>query len=280
MTSGVINGVERIFINLEEVYTDFAVYNSRGVVFMLSIIGYYGPISKLNIMRDGDSFVLNGYRLFLQNNMKKRIRKISDDLYQLIYIYEPEQRDSEYATGIFAVGENEEAHKVFMDTIYDKTNIPMAREWSEFLFDSLLEEENIVELCKTTMSSLNNTDTFYLYRVDSEIIGLIESGIKSGFLRLGDNDIITDEFREMEGLDDYLELFSEDIASEIEKSFTPKFVPGEDEYSPKLLEFDKYAYDKGINLFEEQKNVIQAVSNNLDHSNTTFLIGEMGTGRL
>ena len=82
-----------------------------------------------------------------------------------------------------------------------------------------------------------------------------------------------------EGLDSYLNLFGDILASKIQQSFIPKFIPGEDDFSEYVNNYDDSCFHNDIELYKAQKNAIQACVNNLQKSNVAFVIAEMGTGK-
>ena len=72
--------------------------------------------------------------------------------------------------------------------------------------------------------------------------------------------------------------FGDILAQKIQQNFVPKFIPGEQEYSETVNDYDDSCYEAGLELFDAQKSVIQACVNNFKKSDITFIIGECGSG--
>ena len=113
------------------------------------------------------------------------------------------------------------------------------------------------------------------------LVDIISEGLKTKEINIKGNNNPSVLLPDINGLNDYLEMFGESLAKKIQTSFKPKFVPGEDKYDPYVNDIDDYIHDKNhIELFEAQKSMIQAITNNWKINKSTILSGEMGAGNL
>lgn len=170
------------------------------------------------------------------------------------------------------------------DKLFEKaskySSVPLLEEWKSYLLTGLEEERKIRRLnIKTTYKE----NPFIAYRVDfdKEVIKkIVQKGLRLKAINIKGNNEPSPILAEIKGLNDYLSSFGEILAQKIQTAFKPKFVPGEDKYDEFTNYIDDYMYNEAnIELFEAQKSVVQAVVNDLETNDATFIIAEMGSGR-
>ena len=69
-------------------------------------------------------------------------------------------------------------------------------------------------------------------------------------------------------------------AQKIQDNFKPKFTPGQDKYDLHAKIIDDFIHNQGIEKYEAQRAVEQAVANNWKINNNTLVVGECGAGIL
>lgn len=270
---------------------DFIVYNRSREVKAVSLIGYDNQIKNINQI--------------ISNETEYSMRLSSEEMPRDLYVPmtgEKESKITKLENGIshsfmklkgvkdgrnirdFVITENEEdlATLVF-NKLYAFSDVPMLKKWKHEIYQFMLDRGFFNRLTIYTFGKDKIGKEYFGLEfsiTDYDIENAISDGLKHKRIVIDENSDISDEFKNISGLDDYLSLFSSNIAEQIESSFKPKFVPGVDKYDALLNEFDQTCYENGINLFNEQKDVIQASSNNLNKNDVTFVIGEMGTGKV
>lgn len=165
------------------------------------------------------------------------------------------------------------------DKIYKHTPIPLLVEWMPYIVRHLIANNCLTQVFVSKPDEVN-MKVFRLtfqFRFLSE---LISRGLNEREIMINGCEQTSEEMTEVTGLDSYLNTFTETLAEKIQQSFIPKFTPGQDEYSEALQNFADFASLRGgLDMYEAQKSVIQAASNNLDKNGAVFIIGEMGCGK-
>jgi superfamily II DNA or RNA helicase len=108
---------------------------------------------------------------------------------------------------------------------------------------------------------------------------LVQEGIREHNISINDSHENSELMSFIDGLDSYLNVFGDTLAHRIQQSFSPKFIPGTNNYDEYVNNYDDSCYYNGIELYNAQKATIQAAVNNLKVNNVTFVIGEMGCGK-
>ncbi|MCY7865952.1 SNF2-related protein [Bacillus spizizenii] len=164
------------------------------------------------------------------------------------------------------------------DKLYEHTPVPLLPEWMDFVTRALVSNGAIREL-----RCFKPEDTqFKVFKINikfSTLFEIVSSGLSNQAININGTSSISPEMTDITGLDSYLNGFTGILADQIQRSFVPKFTPGTDSYSERLQDFDDYATYKGLKMYDAQKAVVQATSNNLDTSPVSFIIGEMGIGK-
>lgn len=169
--------------------------------------------------------------------------------------------------------------------IYSNSSLPILKEWTEYITYQLFKKRYISTLNFEMEQESNDDYTLIGYVINVPIPSLIEiisSGLKNHDIYIDKNLSLTpsDSMKAIEGLDGYLNTFSDVLAEKVQNSFIPRFIPNQNNYSQELLDFIDYvSYKRKIKLYPAQKDVIQAVSNCLDDKNAAFIIGSCGTGK-
>lgn len=270
-------------------YADIFVRNSS-TVKMLSIIGYDNQIRSISYLINSKKYnesididVDGEYRTYYISNgfYKSKITRLENGMSRLIAYSEDDDGGGMIETFTVVENANDLIRSIY-DKIYNLSDLPMIPEWDQYIFDELLDKYDLTGLDVELYGPHNEGKEYFAVSVsthDGVLVDIISKGIKNGNISIGNNREHSEEFENISGLNDYLDLFSSEIANEIEESFVPKFKPDEEDYSLLLKEYDDRCYQEGIKLFDMQKNVIQSVSNNLDKNDVSLVIGEMGTGK-
>lgn len=159
------------------------------------------------------------------------------------------------------------------------SSIPILEEWKDYLFDEL-KSCALYELNMETRYAHNPFRVFCFQFNKVMIKDVVQKGLRSKEINIKGSNNPSLVIENINGLNDYLNSFGETLAEKIQTSFKPKFVPGEDKYDTYADYIDDYIYNNaGIELFEAQKSVAQAVVNDLKENDSTFLIAEMGSGK-
>jgi superfamily II DNA or RNA helicase len=165
------------------------------------------------------------------------------------------------------------------DKIYKHTPIPMLREWMPYVVRHLVASNALTEASIVKPDEVN-MKVFRLNFRFGFLSELISQGLDRREITINGCEQTSEEMREVTGLDSYLNTFTETLAGKIQESFTPKFVPGRDEFSESLQNFADYVSLRGgLDLYEAQKSAIQSASLNLDKNRVSYIIAEMGSGK-
>lgn len=170
------------------------------------------------------------------------------------------------------------------DKLYNKiakySSVPVLNEWKNYIVESLIARKKVRGMYKFT--TLQN-DTSRCHRAmfnKDDIKCIVKEGLKNKDINIAGSNNPSPILENITGLNDYLNCFGEILASKIQTSFKPKFIPGEDKYDTFTNFVDDFMFHEAdIELFEAQKSIIQATVNNLKINDSTFIIAEMGSGK-
>ena len=174
--------------------------------------------------------------------------------------------------------------EMMIDKLYQKLQkyspIYIKKEWMRYILKRLPAGSFIA------MKGYNHKSDEYInsYRLNiytSSLKDIISSGLKNKEIVINTTEDKTSDFmKNLSGLDNYLNRFTDQLASKIKESFKPAFVPGQDKYNQEMVYLDEFnSYVNHIDYFEAQKSVIQAVANTLKDKRAAFIVSEMGTGK-
>lgn len=172
----------------------------------------------------------------------------------------------------------EKLQERIFDKLYKSSPVPIVEEWMEYIVSALIDSRRLTELSVIKPPEKSFRAFRLNFRFD-DLFNIVSTGLSNRIISINGATRTSEKMTEVSGLDSYLNNFSEILASRIQQSFQPKFIPGESKYSERLETFYDYAEYKGIRMYEAQKAVAQATSNNLDKSSTSLIIGEMGVGK-
>lgn len=181
---------------------------------------------------------------------------------------------------------NHQLPQAVVDTFYDKLYklcpLPIIKDWTYYLMERLEAHNDIYPI---KVEHVVGTKTFLsAYVFDFSVQDLqqyITVGLQQGHIKIDEeNNGVSETMRGISGLDAYLNEFREMLAQRIQESFIPRFTPDQDNYSTMLNELTQYgAYMGKLDLFNAQKDVVQAMCNALDKKRTALIIGEPGVGK-
>lgn len=166
------------------------------------------------------------------------------------------------------------------EKLYDLTSIPILKEWMPYLYKNFSGSNKNIK--KLDVNSIYTVPPFTAYKVvipNEKLENLISYGLKNKILKINNSNKKSKTSDYIEGLDSYLNLFGDTLASKIQESFVPKFNPETQERDTWVNHYDDSCYYKGINMYDAQKNTIQASVNNLNENDFTLVVGEMGCGK-
>lgn len=173
----------------------------------------------------------------------------------------------------------------FIDSFYNKlyklAPIPVIKEWSYYILKEMYSRKRFFML-ETYCSDTSMNFQAYCFKCDVNYLKeIISIGLKNRNIYISRHkNNVSKTMEEMAGLDAYLNNFKDVLAKRIQNSFIPRFIPGEDEYSPILNDLTDYgSYMGRLELYEAQKSVVQSVSNALDKKKVSYIIGETGVGK-
>lgn len=270
-------------------YDTVAMDRTTGTLVFASVVGYTSiinltakEINKVNnVYIEGPGYsrtVSGGFEV------EKRRQNNSDFMHMIAYrkdVITEEQNggDERMVSYIFCKDQEEKISRVF-DKLYKNTAIPLLREWIPYLITQMERDSNLREVTVHYNTELPRPFHAYCLNITkNNLARMISNGLNVGVINVNDTHQASGSMTEIVGLDSYLNRYGEILATKIQESFVPKFIPGESDYDAVVDDYDDSCYDSGIEIFEAQKSVIQASVNNLDLNDVTFVIGEMGTGK-
>lgn len=275
------------FGNLNSVKSDRIIYdyNTKEIVFA-SLIGYTSIIDASLKTLKGPvtgcySSMIGSLKTFReQYETEIRRQQDSDYLHAIAYIKDivtQEETGERFSAFLFCKSHSDLEQELF-DKLTRYSSVPVLREWMHYIVDTMLTNRNLYEL-----EIRPQTSEMCAYRVITSKNGLkdiIQTGLRSGAININNINTSSPILSEIGGLNDYLTAFGELLAEKIQGSFRPKFIPGEDEYDEFTNNIDDSLFSAGIEMYEAQKSIVQATVNNLKINDTTFVIGEMGSGNI
>jgi len=296
--SGSVNRGSRLNVNL-------GAYDrgGEGVVFM-SAFGYTGAIKlaskelkkKCNVSINWNSFVMQPKTLEVFSShmseseyshliaYKKDCTYVSDSKERIKFFAFIQDKECSEWNDIYAMSNTgeypEKLTSVIFDKLYKMSPAPILRDWIPYLMTNFINGGDLREI--TTIASDNETP-FKCFVLDisvEDVVHRIQRGLRSNRINIGGINETSVFMQEVQGIDAYLNEFSDVLTRKIQNSFTPMFVPGTDKYDIDLESVADYMYDHDhIKLYPAQKDIAQAVTNSFSLGNKcSFIIGECGSG--
>ena len=261
---------------------DTVITDSYGEIIFVSMLGYSSAIYAMKRMltdRQSGTVYINGCYFSTASAMYDvKIKKTDSDYCHLIARLKDQYP---YTCYIYTKVEENIDDKLF-NYLTKFSSIPILKEWIPYIKEQLIDDFFLRE-CETKQYILEGMDVLkcYVLKVhNSAMQRIVKEGLERGHLNIRGSNAHSSVLDDCTGLDNYLQLFGEGLAKKIQKSFKPKFTPGEDTYDNYLCNIDDYVYyNAGINLYEAQRSTVQAIVNNMKINRNTFLVGEMGAGK-
>ena len=275
------------FGNLNSVMSDKILYDSNShELLFVSLIGYTSIIeASLNTFKGAITSCYSastGSLRTLKSAYEIEMRKQNDSDYVHAIAYAKDVvNQTEDGEEIFATlfCPNEEAeNSMLFDKLVKLSSVPILTEWIPYIKSEMIIRRQMYLLTKVSA----NDDDMRAYRISTtktKLKSIIQRGLKDGEINIRGINTSSPLLSEIKGLDDYLSSFGELLAEKIQNSFRPKFIPGEDNYDEFTNYVDDSVFSSNIEMYEAQKSVIQAAVNNLKVNDSTFVIGEMGSGK-
>ena len=161
-----------------------------------------------------------------------------------------------------------------------KTSVPLIPEFRDYVLDEL-ERRGILKRLQV-ISLREKLDAWVLYcrQDDSNIISVVEDGLKSGAISIPGTVIDPDGFDGVENVTGYLNTFGVTVAERIRGQFQPLFGPASGPLSPEILAVNDYIRKHaGYSLYDAQLAVAEAVKRQLQKHKCGFIVAECGSGK-
>ena len=173
----------------------------------------------------------------------------------------------------------EQLNDKIYDKLYKNTSIPLIKEWIPYIKSQMYKNKYLSMLNTETINSSYKLRGYKIQISKKQLLNIIQTGLRTGVLTINNCNESSDLMKSVEGLDSYLNIFGDMLATRIQNSFKPKFDPVADSYDEYVNKFEDFCHYKGIDIYEAQKATIQATVNNFNKSNVSYIIGEMGSGK-
>ncbi|MGL5507559.1 MAG: DEAD/DEAH box helicase family protein, partial [Paraclostridium sp.] len=275
------------FGNLNSVMSDKIIYDRDfNEIMFVSLIGYASIIDASLNMLKGSAVGCYSPQLGTLRTVKTdyeiEVKRQSDSDYVHAIAYPKDivnQNDNgeEIFAMLFCKDESDVEEKLF-DKLIKYSSVPVLREWISYI-----KRELIIEgFLKPLIISSKEETSMVAYKLSvnkNQMKDIIRDGLNCRTLNINGINTGSPIMSEVKGLNDYLSSFGEMLAERIQGSFRPKFIPGEDAYDEYTNHIDDSVFSSGIEMYEAQKSVVQAAVNNLKVNDSTYVIGEMGSGK-
>ena len=272
-------------------WTDKAIYDQdRNEFVFISMIGFNtitkDVIKVINTRKARERVYasLNGWKWgYTSSDKYKTLSKKtanSDYIHTILYQDDKvviDQTKEEYRLYLY-LNKDENLEDKIYEKLKKYSSVPLLEEWKTYIKGQLLLNKSITEL--TIFGTKDDMQAYKLYCNKQVLIDIISNGLRNKQINIAGNNNPSVLLPSITGLNDYLDMFGEFLAKKIQTSFKPKFTPGVDTYDPYVNDIDDFVHDKNhIELFEAQKSMIQAITNNWRINKSTILSGEMGAGK-
>ena len=292
--------VKVTFDYINSIMADKIIRNSYNDVLFVSMIGYKSVTDKLlehvKGKRGGKIVTLQ----YLQNNrinsaylyerdpfgvVQKRIGK-NDYIHTIIYRKPIMTVERRVSLILFRdINKYPDEDQFLIDKVYETidhySSIPFLKDWTPAFIEHL---QNV--LCDLTKMDSSysfqdeyNMDVYSLTIDDDNLKDFIHGKLEDKTFNINGSNEESIFLDDCKGLNDYLDFFGESLAQKIQDNFAPKFVPGKDKYDLHAQIIDDYIHNRGIEKYEAQRAIEQAVANNWKKNNNTLLVGECGAGK-
>ena len=248
---------------------------------------YASLISYNNIINDVINNINKGTNVYLkalsyiktvpkQYDIIKEKQEQSD--FTHVILYKKDYIKNDFMKLYFYIKDAKNKDEYIYNKLYKYSSSPMLKEWSSYIIKKL-EEQKYLKRCDIFNIDNNKMQIYTLGIQQNKITNIIIEGLRTSEITIDSKNNDSSVMNEITGLDNYLNTFSEILTTKIQKSFVPKFIPGESKIDEEVKIYDDYCYNENIVLYDAQISTIQASVNNLKTNNVTFVIGEMGSGK-
>ena len=174
---------------------------------------------------------------------------------------------------------NPKDKQALFNGIDSKTAVPLIPEFADYLIDELMRCGYLKQMKVHSLSVAIEAWILKCESQDTNIIAVIEDGLKSGAIAIPDSDGAAPMPR-VETVTEYLTAFGTSIAERIKSAFVPLFDPANNTLSPEVLAVNEVIREKaGYTLYDAQLAVAEAIKRQLELHKTGLIIAECGAGK-
>lgn len=161
-----------------------------------------------------------------------------------------------------------------------KTSVPLIPAFRDYVLDELERRDVLKRLQVISLREKLDAWVLYCRQDDSNIISVVEDGLKSGAISIPGTVREPDGFDGVENVTGYLNTFGVTVAERIRKQFQPLFDPASEPLSPEILAVNDYIREHaGYSLYDAQLAVAEAVKRQLQKHKCGFIVAECGSGK-
>ena len=160
-----------------------------------------------------------------------------------------------------------------------KTSVPLIPEFRDYMLDELERRAILKRLQVISLREKLDAWVLYCRQDDSNIISVVEDGLRSGAISIPGTVREPDGFDGVENVTGYLNTFGVTVAERIRKQFQPLFDPASEPLSPEILAVNDYIREHaGYSLYDAQLAVAEAVKRQLQKHKRQALVKGCGPG--
>ena len=162
-----------------------------------------------------------------------------------------------------------------------KLSVPLIPEFKDYFLSELKAREMLNELNVWCLGKRFNGYHMRVSDNEAEIAAVLEQGLKDGKISIpGAKQNPNNDFKEIKSFTEYLQKFSNFVASKIKTCFPPRFDPAKEKVCDELLRVNNYIIEHaGYSLFDAQLGAAEALKRQLEKDKMALLVAECGTGK-
>lgn len=161
-----------------------------------------------------------------------------------------------------------------------KTSVPLIPAFRDYVLDELERRDVLKRLQVISLREKLDAWALHCRQDDSNIISVVEDGLKSGAISIPGTVSNPDGFDGVENVTSYLNTFGVTVAERIRGQFQPLFDPASEPLSPEILAVNDYIREHaGYSLYDAQLAVAEAVKRQLQKHKCGFIVAECGSGK-
>lgn len=181
----------------------------------------------------------------------------------------------------FIVAWDGNLNETIFQTLYDRYNTPMLKEWADYIVDACKQKGYVKELTCYAFGRDYTVRAAILTIAEKQLETIIQDGIQSMDLdfalmedgRSDDEGVLSD----CTALDDYLTHFATDLGDIIQKNSKIRFDPTKEAHHESFYHLNLNANQRGVTgLYPQQADAVMGCVKTLKDDKYVFLIGEMG----